>query len=114
VFESYSQERADALRNYFAHVSEKDLYLTHALVNPQGDRSKTPGEHSQNIYHTLGLVEKNAQGIIVRGSKMLATGAPLADEVLIGVHNPLKPGVDERYALSFAMPLNTKGIKIIS
>ncbi len=58
VFESYSQERADALRNYFAHVSEKDLYLTYALVNPQGDRSKTPGEHSQNIYHTLGLVEK--------------------------------------------------------
>ncbi|MBD2811329.1 4-hydroxyphenylacetate 3-monooxygenase [Xenorhabdus sp. Vera] len=114
VFESYSQERADALRNYFAYVSEKDLYLTYALVNPQGDRSKTPGEHSQNIYHTLGLVEKNAQGIIVRGSKMLATGAPLADEVLIGVHNPLKPGVDERYALSFAMPLNTKGIKIIS
>ncbi|MEQ1963850.1 4-hydroxyphenylacetate 3-hydroxylase N-terminal domain-containing protein [Xenorhabdus khoisanae] len=114
VFESYSQERADALRNYFAYVSEKDLYLTYALVNPQGDRSKTPGEHAKNIYHTLGLVEKNAQGMIVRGSKMLATGAPLADEVLIGVHNPLKPGIDERYALSFAMPLNAKGIKIIS
>ncbi|MBD2783217.1 4-hydroxyphenylacetate 3-monooxygenase [Xenorhabdus sp. DI] len=114
VFESYSKERADALKNYFAYVSEKDLYLTYALVNPQGDRSKTPGEHAKNIYHTLGLVEKNSQGIIVRGSKMLATGAPLADEVLIGVHNPLKPGIDERYALSFAMPLNTKGIKIIS
>ncbi|MDE9481411.1 4-hydroxyphenylacetate 3-hydroxylase family protein [Xenorhabdus bovienii] len=114
VFESYSQERADALRNYFTYASESDLYLTYALVNPQGDRSKTPSEHAKNIYHTLGLVEKNAKGIIVRGAKMLATGAPLADEVLIGVHNPLKPGIDERYALSFAMPLNAKGIKIIS
>ncbi|MBI6549272.1 4-hydroxyphenylacetate 3-hydroxylase family protein [Xenorhabdus lircayensis] len=114
LFESYSQERADALRNYFAFVSEKDLYLTYALVNPQGDRSKTPGEHTKNIYHTLGVVEKNAKGIIVRGAKMLATGAALADEVLVGTHKPLTSGVDERYALSFAMPLNTKGIKILS
>ncbi|BET98442.1 4-hydroxyphenylacetate 3-hydroxylase family protein [Xenorhabdus taiwanensis] len=114
LFESYSQERADALRNYFSYVSEKDLYLTYALINPQGDRSKTPGEHTKNIYHTLGVVEKNAKGIIVRGAKMLATGAALADEVLVGTHYPLKQGIDERYALSFAMPLNTKGIKIIS
>ncbi|MDE9464983.1 4-hydroxyphenylacetate 3-monooxygenase [Xenorhabdus bovienii] len=114
VFEDYSQERADALRNYFTYVSEKNLYLTYALVNPQGDRSKAPGEHTKNIYHTLGVVEKNAKGIVVRGAKMLATGAPLADEILIGVHNPLKPGIDERYAVSFAMPLNAKGIKIIS
>ncbi|AOM41571.1 4-hydroxyphenylacetate 3-hydroxylase family protein [Xenorhabdus hominickii] len=114
VFEAYSQERADALRNYFHYVSEKDLYLTYALVNPQGDRSKSPSEHTKNRYHTLGVIGKNAQGITVRGAKMLATGAPLADEVLVGVHNPLKPGADERYALSFAMPLSAEGIKIIS
>ncbi|MDX7988838.1 4-hydroxyphenylacetate 3-monooxygenase [Xenorhabdus sp. 12] len=114
LFESYSQERADALRNYFSYVSENDLYLAYALINPQGDRSKTPGEHTKNLYHTLGVVEKNAKGIIVRGTKMLATGAVLADEVLVGSHKPLKPGIDERYALSFALPLNTQGIKILS
>ncbi|MBD2780793.1 4-hydroxyphenylacetate 3-hydroxylase family protein [Xenorhabdus szentirmaii] len=114
LFESYSQERADALRNYFSYVSENDLYLSYALINPQGDRSKTPGEHTRNLYHTLGVVEKNTKGIIVRGTKMLATGAVLADEILVGSHKPLKPGIDERYALSFALPLNTKGIKIIS
>ncbi|MEQ2024217.1 4-hydroxyphenylacetate 3-hydroxylase N-terminal domain-containing protein [Xenorhabdus szentirmaii] len=114
LFESYSQERADALRNYFSYVSENDLYLSYALINPQGDRSKTPGEHTRNLYHTLGVVEKNTKGIIVRGTKMLATGAVLADEILVGSHKPLKPGIDERYALSFALPLNTKEIKIIS
>ncbi|PHM44531.1 paerucumarin biosynthesis protein PvcC [Xenorhabdus mauleonii] len=114
LFESYSQERADALRNYFSYVSENDLYLAYALINPQGDRSKTPGEHTKNLYHTLGVVEKNAKGIVVRGTKMLATGAVLADEVLVGSHKPLKQGIDERYALSFALPLNTKGIKILS
>ncbi|WP_446470005.1 4-hydroxyphenylacetate 3-hydroxylase family protein [Xenorhabdus stockiae] len=114
LFESYSQERADALRHYFAYVSENDLYLAYALINPQGDRSKTPGAHEKNIYHTLGVVEKNAKGIVVRGAKMVATGAALADEILVGSHKPMKKGVDERYALSFAMPINTKGIKIIS
>ncbi|WP_340614606.1 4-hydroxyphenylacetate 3-hydroxylase family protein [Xenorhabdus thailandensis] len=114
VFESYSQERSNALKNYFTYVSENDLYLTYALVNPQGDRSKMPSEYTKDIYHSLGLVEKNPKGIIVRGGKMLATAAPLANEIFIGVQNPLKSGVDERYALSFAMPLSTEGIKIIS
>ncbi|PHM37388.1 hypothetical protein [Xenorhabdus innexi] len=29
---------------------------------------------------------------------MVATGAALADEILVGTHKPLKKGVDERYA----------------
>ncbi|MBD2791841.1 4-hydroxyphenylacetate 3-hydroxylase family protein [Xenorhabdus szentirmaii] len=114
LLESHSPERANAFRDYFAYASENDLYLTHALVNPQGDRSKTPGEHTKNLYHSLGIVEKNDKGIIVRGAKMLATGAVLADEVLVGAQKPLKQGIDERYALCFAMPLNAKGIKIIA
>ncbi|NWB96829.1 4-hydroxyphenylacetate 3-monooxygenase [Pseudomonas gingeri] len=114
VFEAYAPDRAKALKNYFEYARERDLYLTYTIVNPQGDRSKSPGEHDRNLYHTLGVVKETDAGIIVRGAKMLGTGAVLADELLVGVQNPLKAGVDERYALSFAIPLNAPGIKILS
>ncbi|MGV7962846.1 4-hydroxyphenylacetate 3-hydroxylase N-terminal domain-containing protein [Photorhabdus tasmaniensis] len=114
LFEEYSPERAEALRNYYSYARDKDIYLAFTLVNPQGDRSKTPSEHIKNVFHTLGVLEEKPQGIIVRGAKMLGTAAVLAEEVFVGVFNPLKEFVDDKYALSFALPLNTKGIKILS
>ncbi|WNN42659.1 4-hydroxyphenylacetate 3-hydroxylase family protein [Winslowiella toletana] len=114
LFDIYSVERADALRRYYEFARDKDLYLTYAIVNPQGDRSKSPGEHTRNQFHTLGVVREMRDGIIVRGAKMLGTAAVLAEEILVAVQNPLKPGVDDKYALSFALPLNTQGIRILA
>ncbi|MFK0314348.1 4-hydroxyphenylacetate 3-hydroxylase family protein [Pseudomonas sp. NPDC090233] len=114
VFEAYSPDRAAALKAYFEYARDRDLYLTYTIVNPQGDRSRSPGEHERNLYHTLGVVKETDAGIIVKGAKMLGTAAVLADELLVGVQNPLKAGVDDRYALSFAMPLNAPGIRILS
>ena len=44
---------------------------------------------------------------------MLGTSALLAQECLVGVQNPLKPE-DDLYALSFAIPLAAKGVKILA
>ncbi len=113
VFEDYDKKRADALRGYYEYARDRDLAMTYTIVNPQGDRSKLAGEHDDK-YHSLGVVDEDAEGITVRGAKMLGTSAPLAEEVLVGVQNPLKEGIDDIYALSFAMPLAAKGIKILS
>lgn len=113
VFDEYDKKRADALRGYYEYARDRDLAMTYTIVNPQGDRSKLAGEHDDK-YHSLGVVDEDAEGITVRGAKMLGTSAPLAEEVLVGVQNPLKEGVDDIYALSFAMPLAAKGVKILS
>ena len=44
---------------------------------------------------------------------MLATGGIMANEVFVTCIQPLQPG-DEKYAVSFAIPMNTKGLKILS
>ena len=49
----------------------------------------------------------------MRGAKMLATGGIMANEVFVTCIQPLAPG-DENYALSFAVPMNAKGLKILS
>jgi len=59
------------------------------------------------------VCDEDAEGITVRGSKMLGTSAILANEILVASLQPLKEG-EEPHALSFAVPLNMKGLKILS
>src|SRR5262249_60029362 len=46
-------------------------------------------------------------------SKMLATGGVVANEVFVATLQPLQRG-EERYALSFAVPMSAKGLKMLS
>ena len=66
---------ADNVRNYYKHCREHDLFATHAIVNPQTDRSKGSHEQDDQFAH-LGVVEETKEGLIVRGAKMLATHGP--------------------------------------
>src|SRR5262249_9055067 len=52
-------------------------------------------------------------GITVRGAKMLGTATILANELLVANLQPLRPG-EEALAISFAVPVATKGLKILS
>ncbi|TIQ82659.1 MAG: 4-hydroxyphenylacetate 3-monooxygenase, partial [Mesorhizobium sp.] len=54
-----------------------------------------------------------AAGLTIRGAKMLATGGIMANEVLVTCIQPLRDG-DEPYAVSFAVPMNAGGLKILS
>lgn len=112
VFRAYDAKRADALEAYYRYARDNDLYLTYVIINPQADRSKAASEQA-DPFLTTGVVDRDADGITVRGAKMLATGGIVADEVFVTCIQPLRPG-DERYALSFAIPMNTPGLKILS
>lgn len=112
VFEAYDPKRAAALRDYYRFARDNDLYLTYVIINPQADRSKSASEQA-DPFLTAGVVDRDAQGITVRGAKMLATGGVVADEVFVTCIQPLRPG-DEAYAVSFAIPMNAKGLKILS
>ncbi|SOC40187.1 4-hydroxyphenylacetate 3-hydroxylase family protein [Ureibacillus acetophenoni] len=107
----YNEDWAKNIENYYRHLRDNDLFLTHAIVNPQNDRSKNSHQQSDTFTH-LGVVEERKDGIVVRGAKMLATLAAITDEVIIYSFPGFAPG-DERYALAFALPIDTKGLKII-
>jgi len=112
VLEDYDKKRAGALRDYYAFARDNDLAMTYTIVNPQGDRSKAVGSQGSK-YHSLCVVDEDSEGITVRGAKMLGTSAPMAQEVFVGVQNPLKPD-DADYALSMAIPMNAKGVRTLS
>ncbi|MDX2004418.1 MAG: 4-hydroxyphenylacetate 3-monooxygenase, oxygenase component [Meiothermus sp.] len=97
------------IRRYYETVRENDLVLTHALTNPQVNRS-TNAAGLKDPYIALGVVSQDGRGIVVRGARMMAT-LPIADEILIFPSTVLKEQEDMApYALAFAVPTNTPGV----
>ena len=96
---------------YYTYIRERDLFLTHMLINPQIDRSKTSAQQEEPFLH-LGRVGETSDGIIVRGAKMLGTMAPITEEVAVIPFGGVPPG-DDTYALVFGIPTHTPGLKFI-
>ena len=106
-------EFKDNIINYYEHIRENDLVLTHTLHNLR--RSRTPGATPQEDSPDIALrVEKETDaGIIVHGARMLATLAPLSEEIALyptgAQQYPAQaPG---SYAFAFAIPNNTPGLR---
>ncbi|MCS0504626.1 4-hydroxyphenylacetate 3-hydroxylase family protein [Ancylobacter mangrovi] len=112
VYEAYEGGRPDVVRDYYAHARDNDLYISYVIIDPQGDRSKaTSAEGNADL--AVAIVDEDAGGITVRGSKMLGTGAVLSNEILVTTLRPLKPD-EGRYAFTAAVPLNLAGMSLLS
>ncbi len=99
----------EKLKNYIEYIQKNDLAISGGLTDVKGDRGKKP--HEQDDMY-LKIVEKRKDGIVVRGAKIHQSGAGAADETLIMPTTALKKD-DKIYAVSFAVPLGTKGVTYI-
>ena len=57
-------------------------------------------------------MRETADGIVVRGAKMLGTMAPITEEVAVIPFGGVPPG-DDAYALAFGIPTHAPGLKFI-
>ena len=98
------------IENYYEYVKENDLTLTHTLVNVR--RSKSFASEVKGDELGLRLVKETDAGIIVRGARILATLAPISDELLVFPSSVVRTDPDsEKYALAFALPCGAEGLK---
>jgi anthranilate 3-monooxygenase (FAD)/4-hydroxyphenylacetate 3-monooxygenase len=104
------QRYADNVIKYYEYVRDNDLFLSHALITPQNDRSKQSSEQAD--MH-LRVVRETDAGIYVSGARMIATLGPVSDEMLIYNPQQFKPG-DEDHAIWFAVPTDAPGLRQIS
>ena len=111
VFEDHSPQRARALLDYFTYVRDRDLFLTYVIANPRADHSKDVSQQ-EHEFLVAAICDQDSEGITIKGAKMLGTSAVLADELIVTTGQPLKAG-EEEYAFTAALPLATKGLKIL-
>src|SRR5215470_18897596 len=106
-----NQEGAENLVRYQKKLRREDLSLTHTIVHSTVNLAK--GKYPVGFDPVqLHKVEKTAHGIVVRGSRVLATLAPFADELAVYPGAPM-PDAAPEHALSFCIPMDTPGLKFI-
>ncbi len=101
----------DNFKKFLIACQEKDLTVDGAMTDPKGDRSKAPHEQSDPDLF-LRVVERRDDGIVVRGAKVHQTGILNSHEVIVMPTIAMGPE-DKDYAVSFAVPLDTKGLYMI-
>lgn len=102
----------DNVRRYYEYVREKDLCLTHTLINPQANRAVGPSQQA-DPYLAAGIVRETDDGVLIRGARMLAT-LPVSDEIMVFPSTVLRgQQEDAPYAFAFAIPCSTPGLRFL-
>jgi aromatic ring hydroxylase len=98
--------------SYLKEYQLQDLDGTCSQTDIKGDRLKRPSQQ-ENPDSYVHVVEKKSDGIVVRGMKMSITQAAYAD-VLFVLPTRALTEEDSDWAVSFAVPADEEGIKMIT
>ena len=94
--------------DFMKYVQDKDLAVDGCMTDARGDRSKSPGQQLDSDAY-LHVVERRADGVVVRGCKLHQTGMINSHEILVMPNNALKED-EKEWAIAFAIPLDTPGM----
>lgn len=96
------------LRAFLGYWQKEDLMVAGAMTDPKGDRSLRPSQQADPDLF-VHVVEKNADGIIVRGAKAHMTGMVNSNEMLLMPTAAMRSG-DADYVISCAVPVDAPGV----
>ena len=110
VFDKGERMFGKNVSRFYRELVEKSLYVSYVIIPPMIDRSTTASGWSEELLQ-VGVLKETDGGYIVRGSQILGTGTAVSDYLFVSCIKPLAPA-DERYAVSFVLPVNSKGLKV--
>lgn len=96
---------------YLKGVQEKDLSVAGALTEPRGSRAQKTTDW-RDPYLSVKIVDRNNDGIVVKGAKINISGAYASHEVVVLPQAAHFKG-EEDYAVAFATPVDAEGITFV-
>lgn len=107
-----SSEHRARFAAYLAHVQDEDLSLGIAMTDAKGDRSRRPHQqaHADAYLH---VVERNAHGIVISGTKAIVTGAPYMHQILVMPSRQMGRE-DADFAVCCAVPVDAAGLTLVA
>lgn len=109
--QQYHTSYFENFKKFAVYCEENDWTVDGAMTDPKGDRALAPhAQKDADMY--LHVVERRPDGIVVRGAKAHQTGIINSQEVIVMPTIAMGPD-DKDYAVSFAVPTDSKGIIMI-
>ena len=103
---------AENIERLYRHVRDNDLRAAEVITDPKGDRSRRAHEQDDpDLY--VRIVSRSDEGIVVRGAKLHITAAALVHELVVMPTKGMRQDETD-YAVSFSIPVATKGVSIIN
>ena len=105
-------EYKERVEKYYKMCRDRDYCVAVAQSDVKGDRSLGPQGQEHPDYY-LRVVEERKDGIVVRGAKVHTSVLTNTDEVIVLPTRAMK-AEDKAYAVAFALPAATKGLKLLA
>src|SRR5581483_2590719 len=105
-------EYFDRVREFVRRFQHEQRMTAAAITDPKGDRRLRPAEQPNREAY-LRVVERRRDGIVVRGCKMHTSGSVAAEELIVAPTRAMRRE-DADYAVSFAIPVDAPGVKLVA
>src|ERR1700704_1755646 len=103
---------AENIQRMYEYCRDNDLRAAEVITDAKGDRKRRAHEQDDpDLY--VRIVERRNDGIVVRGAKLHITAASLIHELVVMPTKGMRQDETD-YAVSFSIPVNAKGVKIIN
>lgn len=107
-----STEHRARFEAFLARVQDQDLSVGIAMTDAKGDRSKKPHQQA-NPDTYVHVVERNAKGIFISGTKAIVTGGPYMHELVVMPSRQMGRD-DADFAVCCAVRVDAPGITMVS
>ncbi|HEX2465663.1 MAG TPA: 4-hydroxyphenylacetate 3-hydroxylase N-terminal domain-containing protein [Thermoanaerobaculia bacterium] len=105
-------EYIDRMYAWVDDAQKRDIRVTQCITDAKGDRSRPPHLQDDPDAYTR-VIERNKDGVVIRGAKLHITGASLGHELMTIPTKAMK-GNEEDYAIACMVPVNSPGVKIVN
>jgi len=110
--DAHGTDYSQRFLNYLHDAQDRDLTLGVAMTDAKGDRSLRPGKQTnRDVY--VHIKERRKDGLVIRGTKAIVTGAPYMHEFLVMPCRTHAPE-DADFAVCCAVPVDAPGVTIVT
>lgn len=111
IDQKHATDYFERFKTWLIRIQDENLMVVGAMTDPKGDRSKSPADQPDPDQY-VHVVERRADGIVIRGAKLHMTGAVNSHEILVMPTTALNEASKD-FAVSCAIPVDTPGVTMI-
>lgn len=108
----FGTDYSGRVERFYRHCRDNDLAMAVAQSDVKGDRSRGPSQQADPDQYVR-MVSRDDKGIVVRGCKVHTSVSVNANELLV-IPTRAMTEADSAYAVAFAVPVATPGLKLIA